>query len=61
MARLNETERRQLTEARKDQARLAVRWPVRPIADYIAFATFAARCAPPKEFKPIDRGKHWKL
>lgn len=61
MAWLSEMERRQLTETRKDGPCPAVRWPVRPITEYIAFATFAARCAPPKEFKPIVQGTHWKL
>ena len=61
MARLSEIERRQLKEARETSVRRPVRWPVRPIAEYLEFATFAARCAPPKIFKPITGGAHWKL
>ncbi len=61
MARLSDNDRRQLKEACGPTLRPAVRWPVRPISEYVAFATFAARCAPPKEFKPITRGSHWKL
>ena len=61
MARLSDTERRQLKAVRPETVRPQPRWPVRPIAEYIAFATFASRCSPPKEFKPITQGAHWKL
>jgi len=61
MARLSENERRQLKETLVESVRPPVRWPVRPIAEYLAFATFAARHAPPKEFKPITKGEHWRL
>ncbi len=61
MARLSENERRQLKATRVESVRPVVRWPVRPITEYVAFATFASRVAPPKEFKPITKGDHWKL
>jgi hypothetical protein len=51
----------QLKDTRVESARPTVRWPMRPVAEYLAFATFASRMAPPKEFKPITKGEHWRL
>jgi hypothetical protein len=51
----------QLTAVSVKDAQGVVRWPVRPMAEYVAFATFAARFAPTTVFKPITQGRHWKL
>ncbi len=61
MARLAESERRQLRAAPVQRPQTQVRCPIRPAADYVAFATFAARFIPPREFKPITKGSNWKL
>jgi len=58
---LAESERRQLTEPVAKPSRVSMRRPVRPMAEYVAFATFAARFVPPGKAKPIPEGKHWKL
>lgn len=60
MATLTKIERRQL------RRKLApppppVRWEVRPVAEYLAFATFVSRLRPVNEVRLIDGGKHWKL
>jgi hypothetical protein len=61
MARLTPVECMQLTAVSVKDAQGVVRWPVRPMAEYVAFATFAARFAPTTVFKPITQGRHWKL
>jgi hypothetical protein len=60
MARLSDTERRQLKQASPD--RIPVRLArVVSVLEYIAFATFAARFARVNRPKFISGGEHWKL
>lgn len=63
MATLTETEKRQLR--RRPQTTVPTpRSERRPIAEYLAFARFAARIAPERtgdKAALIKQGSHWKL
>ncbi len=59
MATLTKTERRQLR--RKSPALPPPRWELRPVKEYVAFATFASRLQTAGKAGLIEGGKHWKL
>lgn len=61
MARLAKNEVGQIKAASAEKPRPGVRWPVRPMPEYVAFATFAARFIPPTAVKPMMKGANWKL
>jgi hypothetical protein len=63
MARLSKREVEQLKRAVVHRVRPS-RYPVRAPADYVKFATFAARFGagqPVLKAKFITQGEHWKL
>jgi len=60
MARLSKTERSQLQQIGQTRPQ-PNRWTRSSPEAYLAFATFAARFAPPTKRKPITGGTHWKL
>ncbi len=60
MAPLTKIERTQLRRKAPRVSR-TVRWEVRPMAEYLAFATFASRLKPTGQRGVIEGGKHWKL
>ncbi|MBL9218342.1 MAG: hypothetical protein JNG82_07635 [Opitutaceae bacterium] len=60
MATLTRTERAQLRRKTGGFA-TARRWEVRPVKEYLAFATFASRLKAAGKGALIEGGKHWKL
>lgn len=60
MATLTQVERRQLRR-KTPPAAWTARWEVRPLAEYLAFVTFASRLMPASKPRLIEGGKHWKL
>ena len=62
MARLSETERRQLRQATQEKVPArAVPPPPRPVKEYIAFLAFASRFTRRAQARPVPSGDHWKL
>ncbi len=60
MATLTRTERAQLRRKTGGFAP-ARRWEVRPVKEYLAFATFASRLKATDNARLIKGGNHWKL
>lgn len=60
MAKLTQVERRQLRRKTPPVERTA-RWEVRPLAEYLAFVTFASRLQPARKAGLIGGEKGWKL
>lgn len=60
MARLTETEQKQIRQAAASRI-AAARPAMQPVAHYLSFLQFARRVAPADPRPRIAGGRHWKL
>ncbi len=61
MAKLDNTERKQLQAPSRPGCATPPPPPALPPREYVAFATFAARFLPATKPRPAFGGRHWKL